>query len=1077
MSWKNMNKFMRNIYVSFYISVTMFISSFTNVYADDIEIYNRTQTIPNVLFIIDASGSMDDPVNPSNPSGPTRLETVQTAFGNILSQPYSLLNVGFMDFRSWTGSGVDLPVADVNQLARSVEPGVASATETYAELLSRSVNALSANGDTPTVEALYEAALYFRGEAPLEGDAREPHTGWDDDVNDSEYIGGHWTSAGLRTYENGTVQYTDGDWCLDEPVKFAGSWYNICGSQTINPSTCQNYNQNECVGGTYSCPGGYDSEGNCIGGTTCSGTVMNTTHRRCRLTEPRLVGANYRTPIQTACTSNHIVLLSDGKPTEDDYWTDQGIRSLTGKSTCDDLGSLGITDSTIINRGACGVDLVNFLNTVDQSSGTAGTNQPGNQFIKTHTIGFQLDAGSDGAKYLDELAKAGGTGGFIDAGNPASLVTALQGIVSAVTQKSRTIARVGNTIDLSTLGSSRDEVYVPMFTAEPNQPRWPGNLKGYTLDPTGVLVGLDGGPVFDASGDFSASSRSYWSSSADGGSVSLGGVASLLDPSTRNAFTDDGPGTSRNFQSLDSANSTLTGDPALFGLPGSTTTADIQRLIEWARGVDVDDEDGDGSTSDTRNFVGDALHSDPVIANYTGGSIDRVAFFMTNEGYLHAIDVTGNTSTTGGNELFSYMPSDLLDNLPPLRQNVGGNPKIYGLDGPLTLFQKGGPTNTAGDKYLYFGMRRGGMNYYAIDVTNPTSPSLMWVIEGGSGDFQELGQSWSEPIVTNVNYGGSTKLALVIGGGYDITQDSATTYTADNRGRAVYVVDAETGDKLWSAGPSSSPDSHDLDLPLTNGIAGDVSVIDFNNDTIADRLYFGDIGGQLWRVDFQGELDGTAGFANDFSGYQLADLHGTSTNDNRRFFARPVAAFTPQGKLAIAVGSGHRSHPLDPAVQDRFYVLYDPNANGVPTSAPSPITDGDLQDLTGFSAGFNNSSSLASGWRIDLDIAGEKVFNTAAVLRGEVFISTYYPPASPCTNTPDGSRLFVLDLEGKPTRDLDSTTTGLDAYINTLNFGIVSEFTLHYSRHDGNVRGINLPNVQSVYSTGSLFDRFWTNNP
>ena len=76
------------------------------------------------------------------------------------------------------------------------------------------------------------------------------------------------------------------------------------------------------------------------------------------------------------------------------------------------------------------------------------------------------------------------------------------------------------------------------------------------------------------------------------------------------------------------------------------------------------------------------------------------------------------------------------------------------------------------------------------------------------------------------------------------------------------------------------------------------------------------------------------------------------------FFARPVAAFTPQGKLAIAVGSGHRSHPLDPAVQDRFYVLYDPDANGVPTSAPSPITDTNLQDLTGFSSGFNNGSFI-----------------------------------------------------------------------------------------------------------------------
>ena len=311
-------------------------------------------------------------------------------------------------------------------------------------------------------------------------------------------------------------------------------------------------------------------------------------------------------------------------------------------------------------------------------------------------------------------------------------------------------------------------------------------------------------------------------------------------------------------------------------MPGSTTTTQMQELIDWARGVDIDDEDLDGSTSDARNFVGDALHSDPVVANYTGGSIERVAYFMTNEGYLHAIDVTGNTSSTGGNELFSYMPSDLLDNLPPLRQNVGGNPKIYGLDGPLTLFQVGGPANTAGDKYLYFGMRRGGMNYYAMDVTDPTNPSLMWVIEGGSGDFQEMGQSWSEPIVTNVTYGGSTILALVIGGGYDTTQDSATTYTTDSRGRAVYVVDAVTGAKLWSAGPSSSPDSHNLELSLTNGIAGDVSVIDFNNDTIADRLYFGDIGGQIWRIDFQGDLNGTAGFANDFSGYQLADLHGNS---------------------------------------------------------------------------------------------------------------------------------------------------------------------------------------------------------
>ena len=848
-----MKTLIRKLSITALLMIAVITSSFTQVLADDIEIYNRTQTIPNVLFIIDASGSMDDPVDSANPTGPTRLETVQSAFGNILSQPYSLLNVGFMDFKNWTGSGVDMPVVDVNQLARSVEPGVVSTTETYAELLSRSVNALSANDDTPTVEALYEAALYFRGDDVFEGAMKEPHTSWDDDVNDSEYKGGHWTSAGLRTYENGTIQLNNGDWCLNEATSFSGAWYGLCGSQTINSSTCQNYNQNECSGGSYSCPGGFTSEGNCIGGWVCSGTVINATHNRCRLTEPRLVGANYITPIQTACTSNHIVLLSDGKPTEDDSTTQSRIRTLTGKATCDSLSTKGISNSGIIDKGECGTDLVEFLNTVDQSSSTAGTNQPSDQFITTNTIGFQLDAGSDGAKFLDEIAKAGG-GKYYDAGNPAGLVTALQSIVNAVVNKSRTIARIGNTINLTTLGSSRDEVYVPMFTAEPNQPRWPGNLKGYTLDPTGVLVDISTPPVpvFDASGEFSTNSRSYWlptADSDDGGSVSAGGVANLLDPTTRNVFTDDGPGVDRSLQSLDAANTTLTGNPALFGLPGATTTAQMQDLINWARGVDIDDEDGNAATT-KRKFVGDALHTDPVVANYTG-SIERVAYFMTNEGYLHAIDVTGNTDSSGGNELFSYMPSDLLDNLDPLRRNVGGDPKIYGLDGPLTLFQVGGPTNTSGNKYLYFGMRRGGMNYYALDVTDPTAPSMMWVIEGGIGDFQEMGQSWSEPIVTNVTHGGSTKLALVIGGGYDTTQDTATTYTPDTRGRAVYVVDAVNdsdsdgfADVLWSAGPNTmspvSPDSHDLDLDLTNGIAGDVSVVDFNNDTIADRLYFGD---------------------------------------------------------------------------------------------------------------------------------------------------------------------------------------------------------------------------------------------
>ena len=194
------------------------------------------------------------------------------------------------------------------------------------------------------------------------------------------------------------------------------------------------------------------------------------------------------------------------------------------------------------------------------------------------------------------------------------------------------------------------------------------------------------------------------------------------------------------------------------------------------------------------NFVGDALHSNPVIVSYdetSNGVADRaVSFFMTNEGILHAVDdqyfVNRNSNTAS--EIFAYMPRELLQNIQPLKMNTDNTAKIYGLDGPLVFYQEGGARNIAGNKYLFFGMRRGGMNYYGMDVTDPDNPSLMWTIQGGTGDFMELGQSWSAPIITNVDVGGTIKEVMVIGGGYDVDQDSTTAYQADDQGLSLIHI-------------------------------------------------------------------------------------------------------------------------------------------------------------------------------------------------------------------------------------------------------------------------------------------------
>ena len=87
-----------------------------------------------------------------------------------------------------------------------------------------------------------------------------------------------------------------------------------------------------------------------------------------------------------------------------------------------------------------------------------------------------------------------------------------------------------------------------------------------------------------------------------------------------------------------------------------------------------------------------------------------------------------------------------------MRANGTGMQHPYTMDGaPVAYIQDqnhdGSIVASDGDRvYLYVGMRRGGKSYYALDVTKPESPKLMWTIDD-SGDFKELGLTFSNPRV------------------------------------------------------------------------------------------------------------------------------------------------------------------------------------------------------------------------------------------------------------------------------------------------------------------------------------------
>lgn len=1050
-----MNKLIRKLSITFSTGMLIMLTHISHVSAEQIEIYTGNSTKANVLFILDQSESMLQPVGAT---GLTRDQVVKNAFQMVLSQSYQNLSIGFMDYGRDNGAGVDLPVVDINQPAKSVEPGVVSTTETYASMLARFVNNLEGPqpaAQTALVEALLEGAKYYRGDVidNLSQGYQLPTGVWNDagsHYRDAASGGAsNWRAAGPRTFSGGTGT-----------VNVAGANCHVVGSpagvpypECVNPlpgtciavaavppsttsavthqhgTQCKNPPGSGCI--LYDATGTECVQTGCLGGTVpipththaASSNPGTPAYTRCRETTTAPSARNYISPIQSSCDKNFIILLSDGGPTILGSHEQTSIQGFSGTSPCADLAASGFTDPSILLKGKCGPDLVKAISQNDLIPSIK------NSTVTTHTIGFQLGGAPEAENYLKKLAIDGG-GQFFDAnsGNTTQLITILQNLLAGLSSKARTVTTPLATIDLGNPLVNRPETYYSLFDPA-NSPRWVGNVKGYFTIPNtatavlgdSVLVDLDLNPALDTNGDFINGSRSLWSTGSDGGNVGAGGFAAkLTNPSSRTIFTDGGSANRTLEVSLTASNFDET-DLGLFNLTSTGNAANdntmVDELIDWARGVDVDDQDGDPTTTE-RLAIGDVLNSVPIVADYNSGP-SRVMYFTTNEGFLHAVDVsdptldvntlTVNNINAGGDELFAYVPSDLLANLEPLRRNVVGNAKLYGLDGALSLTQVGGALNPAGDKYLYAGMRRGGNNYYSLDVSNTSLPTMRWVIEGGvvGTDFEELAQTWSRPSPATIDIGGSPREVIIFGGGYDLDQDANAVRTADDEGRAVFIVDAATGNKLWSAGPDNS---HDLNLGLQNSIPGNIAIIDLNADAMADRLYFGDMGGRLWRVDLDANLSNS-------TGYMLADLaKDASPADNRRFYAEPAVSRLANDKLGIAIGSGYRSHPLDAIIDERLYMIYDVNdVIGVPSPTPSPIVDGSganavVDITTNFAFDLN---STVNGWKIELN-NGEKINTSVSVLNNKLRITSYIPPSSSCIGDEGTSRLVTLSLSGKP---------------------------------------------------------------
>lgn len=738
------------------------------------------------------------------------------------------------------------------------------------------------------------------------------------------------------------------------------------------------------------------------------------------------------------------------------------------------------------------------LNDLDLASSTIGVNIEGDQTLTSYWVADNVNTKTNG------YASAGGTGTAYDHGEPEDALDSLRSIFREILSVSTTFVAASVPVNVFNRAEVVDNVFLAIFEAQA-EPRWPGNVKKLkivdvtTTNAAGeevtysVIRDADNENAFDSSdGRIKTDALTYWTDAdgfdvlafdadrnevtgKDGRSVMRGGagqqIPGMLSDNTpadvnaeagaRQLFTES-PTTANDLIPYD-ADSDTAAALASWLDPSATLSEDaLVDLIAWGRGIDVLNEDGDATDNSRDWMMGDPMHSRPLVINY--GSVtpwDRDnplirLFFGANDGWFRIVENTTGAGTESGKELFGFMPLELLGNQRRLAEN---NPTVadlhpYGVDGEAVAYindaDADGTIETGDDVWVYFGLRRGGKAYYALDASDPSAaPSMKWKITK-SGEFSELGMTFSTPRVAWIKYAGTPVPALIFAGGYDGGWSGSDRVGKDagwddsSEGNAIYVVNADTGALIWKAVRGTGFDSNTVhyDANLADAIPSTMTLLDADGNGIADRAYVGDTGGSLWRVDLP-EGGDTDHRKDNWRVTRIAKFGSDDATNDRRFFHAPdvVKARDDSGDyIGIVITSGNRADPQNTSVENYLYVVKDRNvAVGSTASLIVDETDAttanDLPDITNICIQGDETSceatDLDAGWKLSLEANGEKGLSTPLTVNGTIFFTSYLPEgdgsSTTCAPSEGSGRLYALRLKsGGVVFNLNNVIEGYD---------------------------------------------------
>jgi type IV pilus assembly protein PilY1 len=692
------------------------------------------------------------------------------------------------------------------------------------------------------------------------------------------------------------------------------------------------------------------------------------------------------------------------------YYYDTDIRT-TGFSNC--TGALG---QNVCGEGVGNESIVKQnMTTLTLGLGIDGTLIYSNDY-KTQTIGDFADIKSplgirdwpvpvqDTASAIDDLwhAAVNSNGTYFSARTPKELSDSLKKALADIQSK----VGAGSAASASSLQPTAGDNF--NYVASYETVKWVGNLEARTVNLTTLETSKSAAwcaenVAADAVQGIlpcSGTMASKVAAASDTRNIKFNSGGVLVDFNYGNLNA-----TQKSFFETTFLSNNLSQWPDLTtGTGGQREMAVGNGIVNFLRGQQGF-EDRSSNAPESRIFrfrettLGDITESQPAfiskpVFNYTdpgydtfksaqSGRVGRI-YVGANDGMLHAFNAAN------GQEVWAFVPTPAIPKMWKLADRDYATNHVNLVNGDPTIAEicvsSCSTASATWKTVLVAGLSGGGRGYYALDITNPDTPQLLW--EYTAQNNANLGYTFGSPVVTKLADG--TWVALLTSGynngAFDNNGTTANSPAGNGQGY-LYVVNVATGAVIKSFPTNQGSSTTPSGLGQVSAFVDDVT-----KNNLATYVYSGDLLGNLWRFDLNAAT-GTAPL-------QLATLKGPDGTTAQPITTAPQLGVVNK-KRVIFVGTGKYLEVADLTNTEKqsLYAIKDDDLNtplGNPRASLIPqviTTSGEARTATNVPVDFNTNL----GWRVDFPDAGERMNIEPFLVNGVLLAPTVVPASTSCS--------------------------------------------------------------------------------